>query len=81
MIDGYVPPPEMLFFDSSSFFGLSQWVKESPFVDSNNIKDMSALEPFPRCHHCPVFLEYVLQFTDDDNEDQAVEMYLWSKGD
>ena len=39
------------------------------------------LEPFPRCHHCPVVLEYVLQFTDYDSEDEAVEKCLWFKGD
>ena len=38
------------------------------------------LEPFPRCHHCPVVLEYVLQFT-DDSENEAVEKCLWCKGD
>ena len=37
------------------------------------------LKPFPRCHHCPVVLEHILQFTDDDNEDETVEKYLWSK--
>ena len=81
----------MLFFASFSFFGFTQSVKESTFVASNNILDLvltkeldriadvSGLAPFPRCHHCPVILEYVLQFT--DYKDEAVEKYLWSKGD
>ena len=88
VIGGHVPPREILFFDSFSLFVLSQWVKDATFVDSNNILnlvlteldrigDVSVLEPFPICHHCPVVvLEYVLQFTDDDNEDEAVEKYL-----
>ena len=58
MIGGYVPSQEMLFFDSFKLFGLSQWVKEGTFVDSNNILDLvltteldsigdvSVLEPF-----------------------------------
>ena len=92
VIGGYGPPQEMLFFDSFSLFGLSQWVKKGTFVDSNNILDLaltteldrigdvSVLEPFPRCHHCPVVLEHVLQST-DDNDDEAAEKYLWSKED
>ena len=63
------------------------------FVDFNNILDLllmteldrigdvSVLEPFSRCHHCLVVLEYVLQFTDNNDEDEADEKYLWSKGD
>ena len=38
------------------------------------------LEPFPRCHHCPVVFEYVLQFADDYG-DEVEEVHVWSKGD
>ena len=75
---------------SFSLLGLNQWVKEGTFVDSNNIldlaltteldriEDVSVLEPFPRCHHCPVVFEYDLQFADDD--DEVEEKHMWSKG-
>ena len=91
VIGSYAPPREMFFFDSFSLLGLSQRVKEGTFIDSNNILDLVlttewdrigdvlVLEPFPRCHHCPVVCEYVLQFT-GDNEDEVVEKRLWSKG-
>ena len=82
----------MLFFDSFSLLGLGQWVRESTFVDSTNILDLmlttefdriravSVLEPYPRCHHCPIVCEYVLQLT-GDKEEEVVEKRLWSKGD
>ena len=63
--------------------------KERQFVDFNNILylvdlyivgHVSVMEPFPRCQHCPAVLEYVLQFT-EDSEDEAVEKYLSSKED
>ena len=38
------------------------------------------LEPFPRCHHCPVVFEYVLQFADDD-EYEVEGKCMWSKED
>ena len=72
VIGGYVHPRDMVFFDCFSLLGLSQWVKKCTFVDSNNIfnivlttelnriGDVTMLEPFPRCHHCPVVFEYVL---------------------
>ena len=71
MIGGFVSPRDMVFFDCLSLLGLNQWVKKGTFVDSNNILDLvfateldrtgdvSVLEPFPKCHHCPVVFEYV----------------------
>ena len=82
----------MFFFASFNLLGLSQWVKKGTFVGSNNIVDLvftteldrigdvSVFEPFPRCHHCPVVCEYVLQFT-GDNKDGVTGKLLWSKGD
>ena len=79
----------MVFFDCFNLWCLSQWVKEYTFVDSDNILDLvltielnrigdvSVLEHFPRCHHCPVVLEHVLQFTGD--EDNVEEKRMWSK--
>ena len=89
VIGGYGPPREMFFFDSFSLLRLSQWVKEGAFIDSNilrlvltaeldRIRDVSVLEPFPMCHHCPVVCEYVLQFT-GDNETEVVENRLGVK--
>ena len=49
-------------------------------TELDRIGDVSVLEPFPRCHHCPVVYQYVLQFS-DDNEDEVVVKHLWSKGD
>ena len=66
-------------------------VKEGSFVDSNNILDLvvttelnrigyvSVLAPFPKCRHCPVPFEYVLQtcnIATDDNENEAVKKHL-----
>ena len=42
--------------------------------------DVSVLEHLPKCHHCPVVFEYVLQYT-GHNEDDAVKKHLWSKED
>ena len=36
----YVPPRELLFFDTFCLLGLNQRVKEDTFVDSNNILDL-----------------------------------------
>ena len=61
------------------------------FVDSDNILDLvltterdrvgdvSVLASFPRCHHCPVVFEYVLQF-DKDVTSVNNERLLWCKG-
>ena len=49
-------------------------------TELDRIGDVSVLEPFPRCHHCPVVCEYVLQFS-GGNEDEVVAKRLWSKGD
>ena len=38
------------------------------------------LEPFPRCHHCPVVCEYVFQFS-GDNENEVLEKHLRNKRD
>ena len=92
VLQGYIPPRELLFFDTFCSLGLNQWVKEGTFVDSNNILDLilsteadrvgevRVLEPFPRCHHCPVVCEYILQFNITENFLNSSERILWSKG-
>ena len=45
----------------------------------DRIGDVSVMEPFPRCHHCPVVCEYMLQFKGDNEE--VAKKRLWSKGD
>ena len=87
----YVPPRELLFFDSFSLLGLCQGVHEGTLGDSNNILDLvltteadgvgdiCVLEPFPKCHHCPVTFEYVVQFNDEDANEGASHL-MWSRG-
>ena len=36
------------------------------------------LAPFPRCHHCPVVFEYILQF--DKDVDSINDEWLLCKG-
>ena len=73
--------------------GLSQWVRESTFVDSNNLFDFVfttksdrvgevwVLERFSKCHHCPVVFEYILHFDIPSNVCNTNVRILWSKGD
>ena len=90
MLHGYVLPRE-IFLIVLSHLGLSQWVEESTFLDSGNVLDLvfatkidrvdhiSMHAPFPRCQHCPVGFEYVLQF--DTYVDSVIsERLLWCKG-
>ena len=63
-----------MFFDTFYLLGLSQWFKEDSFVDFDNILDLVfstesdrvgevwVREAFPKCHHCPVVFEYILEF-------------------
>ena len=74
MLDGYIRPLDLRFFDGFVLAGLNQWVKEGTFVDSGNfldlvltteddcVGDVQVLPPFPRCHHCPVVFQYFLQY-------------------
>ena len=86
----YVPPRELLFLDSFTLLGLCQWARESTFVDFNNILDLvltteakrgghiCVLEPFPKCHYCPITFEYVMQFVDEDANEGA-RYLMWSR--
>ena len=45
-------------------------------IELDRIGDVSVLEPFPRCHHCPVVCECVLQFTDNNEDEVFKKMFL-----
>ena len=94
MVHGYVPPGQFMFFDTFCLMRLSQWVKEGTFVDSDilnwvlstesdrvRVGEVCVLEPFPKCHHCPIVFEYVLQFDIPDGSSSKAVRILWSKGD
>ena len=73
MMYGCGPPRQVMFSIHSVSLGLTQCVKGA-FVDLNKILDLIrstevdrvvavwVLKPFPKCHHCPVVSEYILQF-------------------
>ena len=39
------------------------------------------LDPFPKCQHCPIVFEYVLQFDTPGNSFSKAVHILWSKED
>ena len=50
-------------------------------TESDRVGEVCVLEPFPKCHHCVVVFEYVLQFDIPGNSSSKSVRILWSKED
>ena len=48
-------------------------------MESVRVGDVCVLEPFPRCYHCPVNFEYILQFAQENLGDSNENNLIWSK--
>ena len=49
-------------------------------TEADRVGEVQVLEPFPRCHHCHVVFEYILQFSIPEIFSNSSERILWSKG-
>ena len=49
-------------------------------TESDRVGDVCVLESVPRCHHCPVIFEYILQFVLEDSGDSTRNHFIRNKG-
>ena len=91
VLQQYVSPRDLSFYDCFCSVGLCQWVREGTFMPSGNVLDLVLtsetdrvgelylLPPFPRCHHCPVVFEYFMQLESPEEENAELRR-MWFKG-
>ena len=86
----YSTPTDRLFRECFAGCGLTQWVKGATFFPSGNTLDLvltseedrvlevESAPPLPGCHHCPVIIQLIFQFSSPDVEE--CEGLSWSRG-